>query len=184
MKCRWVGIWAYQFVAFFLLLILTSNLQAQTPSGTLRGRVTDPSGAVITGASITAKAANGQTATALTNNQGMFEIKMAPGSYTVTTAAKGFATDTESNVAVAAGQAQQLDIGLQIEVKPEKVQVEEQPTTVDTSPSANASSIVIKGKDLEALSDDPDELQSELEALAGPSAGPNGCEIYIDGFTA
>ena len=44
--------------------------------------------------------------------------------------------------------------------------------------------IVIQGKDLEALSDDPDELQSDLQALAGPSAGPNGGQIYIDGFTA
>ena len=43
---------------------------------------------------------------------------------------------------------------------------------------------MIKGEDLQALSDDPDELQSELEALAGPSAGPNGGQIYIDGFTA
>jgi len=41
----------------------------------------------------------------------------------------------------------------------------------------------MKGKDIEALSDDPDELQSELESLAGPSAGPNGGQIYIDGFT-
>jgi outer membrane receptor for ferrienterochelin and colicin len=34
------------------------------------------------------------------------------------------------------------------------------------------------------LSDDPDELESQLQALAGPSAGPNGGQIYIDGFTA
>ena len=34
-----------------------------------------------------------------------------------------------------------------------------------------------------ALSDDPDELQNELQALAGPSAGPGGGQIYIDGFT-
>ena len=34
------------------------------------------------------------------------------------------------------------------------------------------------------LPDDPDELQTDLEALAGPSAGPNGGQIYIDGFTA
>ena len=27
-------------------------------------------------------------------------------------------------------------------------------------------------------------MQSELEALAGPSAGPNGGQIYVDGFTA
>jgi uncharacterized membrane protein YgcG len=43
---------------------------------------------------------------------------------------------------------------------------------------------VLSGKDLEALPDDPDELQSDLEALAGPSAGPNGGQLYIDGFTA
>ena len=39
-------------------------------------------------------------------------------------------------------------------------------------------------KELEALPDDPDELQQDLEALAGPSAGPNGGQMYIDGFTA
>jgi hypothetical protein len=44
--------------------------------------------------------------------------------------------------------------------------------------------VVLQGKDLDALSDDPDELQSELQALAGPSAGPNGGQMYIDGFTA
>ena len=54
---------------------------------------------------------------------------------------------------------------------------------MDTAPENNANAIIIKGKDLDALSDDPDELQSELQALAGPAAGPNGGEIYIDGFT-
>ena len=47
----------------------------------------------------------------------------------------------------------------------------------------NASALVLKDKDLDALSDDPDELASQLQALAGPAAGPNGGEIYIDGFT-
>ena len=54
---------------------------------------------------------------------------------------------------------------------------------MSTSPESNASAIVIKGKDLDALSDDPDELQNELTALAGPAAGPNGAQIFIDGFT-
>ena len=61
--------------------------------------------------------------------------------------------------------------------------MEEEAQGVSTSPDENASSIVIKGKDLDALSDDPDELQNELTALAGPAAGPNGAQIYIDGFT-
>src|SRR2546423_13658541 len=62
--------------------------------------------------------------------------------------------------------------------------VEESETKVDIAPSNNAGMVVMQGKDLDALSDDPDELQSELQTLAGPSAGPNGGQIYIDGFTA
>ncbi len=50
-------------------------------------------------------------------------------------------------------------------------------------PDSNASAVVLTGKDLDALSDDPDELSDELTALAGPSAGPNGGQIYVDGFT-
>ena len=68
-------------------------------------------------------------------------------------------------------------------VETQQVTVSDQGVSVDTSADNNASSMVIKGKDLDALSDDPDELQSELSALAGPSAGPNGGQIYIDGFT-
>ena len=54
---------------------------------------------------------------------------------------------------------------------------------MSVNPENNASSLVISGKELDSLSDDPDELQSELSELAGPSAGPNGGQIYIDGFT-
>jgi len=171
-------------VVLFVLL-LTGSSPAQTSSGTLRGRVTDPTGAVIPQATISATGTNGQKATATSDNQGAYELKgLSPGQYTVSTAAKGFAVSTEQNVAISAGQVQQFDIALEIQVQPEKVEVQEESATVGVSPTENASSIVIKGKDLEALSDDPDELQQELEALAGPSAGPNGGQIYIDGFTA
>src|SRR4029077_9589421 len=56
--------------------------------------------------------------------------------------------------------------------------------SVDTTASANASAVVLTEKELEALPDDPDELQQDLEAVAGPSARPNGGQMYIDGFTA
>jgi hypothetical protein len=176
---------AFVFVTLFISLMLASSSPAQTPSGTLRGRVTDPSGAVIPQATVTAAGPAGQKTTAVSNSQGGYELKgLSPGSYTVTTVAKGFAVSTEQNVMISADQVQQFDIGLEIQVEQEKVEVQEESATVGVSPTENASSIVIKGKDLEALSDDPDELQQELEALAGPSAGPNGGQIYIDGFTA
>ena len=176
---------AFVFVTLFISLMLAGSSPAQIPSGTLRGRVTDPNGAVIPQATVTAAGPAGQKTTAVSNSQGSYELKgLSPGSYTVTTVAKGFAISTEQNVTISADQVQQFDIGLEIQVEQEKVEVQEESATVGVSPTENASSIVIKGKDLEALSDDPDELQQELEALAGPSAGPNGGQIYIDGFTA
>src|SRR5580693_9009231 len=176
---------AFVSVTLCAWLMLAGPASAQTTTGTLRGRVTDPTGAVIPQATVTAAGPQGQKTTAVTDNQGNYELKgLPPGSYTITTSAKGFAVSTEQNFAIAASQVQHFDIALEIQVEQEKVEVQEEGTTVSVNPSENASSIVIKGKDLEALSDDPDELQQELEALAGPSAGPNGGQIYIDGFTA
>ena len=159
---------------------------AQTSAGgTLRGRVSDPSGAVVTQAKVTATGPSGKSVSVQTNQQGTFEIHgLTPGSYHVTIAAKGFAEDNEPDVHVTAGQTQDLDIRLQIEVEQQHIEVQEEGPTVGVSPESSAGTIVLQGKDLDALSDDPDELQSELEALAGPSAGPNGGQIYVDGFTA
>ncbi len=55
--------------------------------------------------------------------------------------------------------------------------------TVSVEPDNNATALVIKGADLDALPDDPDDFPSALQALAGPGAGPNGGQIYIDGFS-
>ncbi|HEY3929811.1 MAG TPA: carboxypeptidase regulatory-like domain-containing protein [Candidatus Koribacter sp.] len=170
---------------FFFFAFVATQGWSQAAAGELRGKVTDPSGAVVQNATVTATSANGKVAKATSNAQGIYELNgLAPGSYTVTVSAKGFTLDTEPAVTVTAGATQPFDIALQIAVEKEQVQVQSSNTQVDTSADNNASAIIIKGKDLEALSDDPDELQNELEALAGPSAGPNGGQMYIDGFTA
>jgi len=49
--------------------------------------------------------------------------------------------------------------------------------------NANASAQVLRGEDLDALGDSPEDLQEALLALAGPSAGPSGGQIFIDGFS-
>ncbi|HLA94926.1 MAG TPA: hypothetical protein VK612_04335, partial [Pyrinomonadaceae bacterium] len=71
---------------------------------------------------------------------------------------------------------------LTVEAMTEQVEVSEN-GTVSTDPQNNAGATVLKEKDLDALPDDPDELEAALQALAGASAGPNGGQIYIDGFT-
>src|SRR5207248_9996046 len=54
---------------------------------------------------------------------------------------------------------------------------------VSTDANANASAQVLRGEDLDALGDSPEDLQAALAALAGPSAGPSGGQIFIDGFS-
>ena len=176
-----------KFSSFILVGILIASSAfavAQTPTATLRGQVTDPSGAVVTNATVAIVVNGVPTHSAATNRSGIYEIgNLTPGKYTVTANAKGFATFAQTDVEVAAGQTAQLNIALEISVQKEKVNVEEQTPQIDVNPASNASALVLSGKDLESLSDDPDELQQDLEALAGPSAGPNGGQIYIDGFT-
>src|SRR5437588_11078920 len=70
-----------------------------------------------------------------------------------------------------------------IQAEQQNVVVTDETPTVNVEASGNSNAIVLKGKDLDALSDDPDELSNELSALAGPSAGPNGGQIFIDGFS-
>jgi Carboxypeptidase regulatory-like domain len=153
-------------------------------TGTLRGQVTDPSGAVVANATVGVLVSGGQTHSATTSRTGTYEIGNLPaGKYIVTANAQGFAVFVQSDVDVAAGQTAQFNIRLDINVEQQKVNVEADGPQLDVNPANNASAIVLKDKDLEALPDDPDELQSDLEALAGPSAGPNGGQIYIDGFT-
>ena len=53
----------------------------------------------------------------------------------------------------------------------------------DRRPGSNGGAIILKEKELAALSDDPDELSQQLQAMAGSWRRPEGGQIYIDGFT-
>src|SRR5208283_5348856 len=179
----------FQYILSALLLSFSlfssARLLAQVPSGTIRGQVSDPSGAGVPGASVQAVSSSGQTSSGVARTDGSYEIRgLVPGKYTVRAQAKGFAIFEQQSVEIVAGQGKKLDIALQLAEEKEQVTVSGQTTQVNVAPQENATSLVIKGEDLQSLSDDPDELQSELDALAGPSAGPNGGQIYVDGFTA
>jgi hypothetical protein len=176
--------WRWLWILVLLASCRTFPAFGQEHTGELRGTVSDPSGAVVTNATVAIVTPDGKTVSVNTNKSGVYEIRnVIPGTYSVTAFAPGFSTFIQDKVDVAAGKVEQLNISLEINVEQQKVQVQEQGTQVSVNPSNNAGAMVLSGKDLEALSDDPDELQSDLQALAGPSAGPNGGQIYIDGFT-
>ena len=168
----------------FLIAGAVPKSLAQNESGALRGQVADPSGAAIPGATVIMTPAAGSEITIKSDGQGNYEFKSLPaGKYVLTVAAAGFTLYENENVVVA-DQPLRLNVTMDIEVETQHVQVSDTAPTIDVNPNNNAGAIVISGKELEALPDDPDELQSDLEALAGPAAGPSGGQMYIDGFTA
>lgn len=175
-----------RILCLWLLFLPALACTAAAQSTVLSGTIADPSGAVIPGATVSLTTPDGHTvATATSSSSGEYRVSnLAPGTYIVIATAKGFAPSTSKAVSLAAGQSRLFNISMQIAIEKQQVAVNDENPTVSVEPTDNANSLVLKGKDLDALSDDPDELSNELNALAGPSAGPNGGQIYIDGFTA
>ncbi len=161
----------------------TAASSATTPA-VLRGTVTDPDLAVVPGATITVTPAKGPALTATSGEDGTYKIpSVPPGTYAVTITMPGFASVVRQGQKFALGQVVNMDVKLAIQENSTEISVTTSSNQVSVDADSNASAVTIKGKDLDALSDDPDELSSELSALAGPAAGPNGGQIYVDGFT-
>ena len=164
-----------------LIVILSAALvAAQQARGTLRGLITDELGAAIVGANVTPLPI-----------QTEFKRRPRPTARESTTLphllrqihvdrdrARLCASESKEVDVTAARQT--IDLTLKVTIE-EKVTIAE--TAVSTEATNNANQTVIAGKDLDALPDDPDELAAALQALAGPSVGPNGGQIFIDGFT-
>jgi hypothetical protein len=164
----------------YLLALLCLSALGQN-NGSIRGVVTDPSGAAVPNAVVAVKGASGE-GHAKADGNGRYTVSNLPaGNYNVAIGAKGFAVTKTESVAVAGSVT--LDVQLIIKAEAEVVNVEDEVNSVTTDPTSNGTALVLGQKELAALSDDPDELSSELQAMAGPGGGPNGGQIYVDGFT-
>ncbi|HEX5230297.1 MAG TPA: carboxypeptidase regulatory-like domain-containing protein [Bryobacteraceae bacterium] len=180
-----------KFLLTFLLLpvalFLTMPPAAYSqPAGVLHGVITDESGALVPGASVTVSNAAGASKSATSGDDGAYSISgLDAGSYSVKASAPGLQQTKAVSVDVRGGtQTATADVQLTVAVEKQEVTVQENAgPQVSVDPSQNAGALVLRGADLQALSDDPDDLQADLQALAGPSAGPSGGQIYIDGFT-
>ncbi len=157
----------------------------QAPTGATRvhGMVTDPDGAAIPGATVVFTPTKGPARKVTAGGDGGYGLSLVPGTYNLVVSMPGFSTYSVQNLRIAPVASLSVDAKLQIGQQEVVINVDANAVTLSVDPDANANSTVIQGKDLDALSDDPDELSSELSALAGPAAGPNGGQIYVDGFT-
>jgi hypothetical protein len=165
---------------FFAFIAVTS--QAQT--AILRGVVTDQSGALVPNATVIIVGPSGLEQTMVSGADGVYTFRNLPrGNYTVDATAPAMTLSQQQRISIQAG-VRTLDLKLSVASVQQQVSVDENAgPTISTEASSNASAIALSGKDLDALSDDPDQLQADLLALAGPAAGPSGGSIYIDGFS-
>ncbi|HSE31545.1 MAG TPA: TonB-dependent receptor [Pyrinomonadaceae bacterium] len=167
-----------------LIALCASTVAAQQRAGGLKGQVLDELGGAIVGVTVTAINAQGVEKTVVTNDGGTYTINgLAPGKYTVRAVGSGFSIYENAEVEIAPAKVQQLDIVLKVTIEEQKVTVAADNSNLSTEADNNAGAIVLKGDDLDSLPDDPDDLAAALQALAGPSAGPNGGQIFIDGFS-
>src|SRR5215813_7288058 len=99
-----------------LLLVVATTVQAQVLYGSLTGDVTDPSGAVVSGAKV--EALNTQTGVAqaaTTDANGVYRFQnLQPGTYKVTISASGFATAVQDNIAVTVNTIKRADTQLTV----------------------------------------------------------------------
>ena len=163
-----------------LFVSLSIGSVAQTGAD-LHGVVSDPSGASVPGALVQVRG-SGVDQRATTDAAGKYAIEgVKPGKYTVRIIAKGFTLIVRKDVEIAKPTA--LDVQLVIASENQVVNVEAEANTVSADTAENGDALVLREKELAVLSDDPDELSQQLQALAGPGGGPDGAQIYIDGFT-
>ncbi len=150
-----------RMVLAFVVLAATS-LIAQTFRGTILGTVTDPSGAVVAGAKVTAKNVNtGLERTTQTSADGSYSIPELPiGTYTVTVSQSGFQTSSTTNVAVDVAAERRVDVALKtgeavtvVEVSGETLpQVETTTDTLGTTfTAAQAKDLPLNGRDFQKL---------------------------------
>ncbi|MEZ5317414.1 MAG: TonB-dependent receptor [Vicinamibacterales bacterium] len=175
-----------------LAVCTASPVLAQTPAAA-RGRllvtVNDPSGAVIPNATVTVtpepveragSAGPGAPAPrpAATSEAGVATIEdLAPGRYTIVAAFPGFETVGVKDFRLRAGDNRRT-ITLPIRKVAEDLVVGRDGRDAGLDPRGNAFSTVLTREQIEALPDDPDEMEAALKAMAPP-----GAQMRIDGFS-
>ena len=123
-----------------VLLAFTAGFSLAQQTG-ITGRVTDPSGAVVATAVVTATGEDNEKSATVTNTLGIYQFpSLRAGKYLVRLQAPGFAA-AEKTISLPVGQMASVDVGLQVAQSTSTVSVEDIPATVDTTSSTIAGDV-------------------------------------------
>jgi hypothetical protein len=169
-------------VVLFLAILVADTAHAQSRDGRLTVTVSDQTGAVIQNATVLVTAQDDPERTAVvspvqTSAQGVALLQgLTPGRYFVVIEFPGFETLTIRDVRVRAGENRQNAV-LALQKLEDTVTVGQDPQRAASDPRGPAFGTVLTREQIEALSDDPDELKRQLQDMAGP-----GAVIKVDSF--
>ena len=150
------------------VLLFAVPLVAQTT--VLRGVVSDETGAVVPAAEVTLMGPLGARSTTTGNDGSYLFVGLPPGDYSVQASTPALALVQPVQVTLGGG-TRTLNLQLKLAATKQEITVSGNVPTVSTDAANNASAMVIKGKDLEALSDDPEDLQVDLQAFSWTRGG-------------
>lgn len=149
--CHWRRIVSVAACIALAMALGGSTAHAQISTGTVNGAVTDDTGAVLPGVTVTAKnLGTGLIRTVASNEAGRYQISgLPPGPYSVTAELQGFATVLRAQVSVAVGSTVDIDIVMKLATVQETVTVTGEAPLVESTKTSLSS--VVSQAALEAL---------------------------------
>jgi hypothetical protein len=157
-----ITLWGVALVMALGTLSVLEPVSAQTVTGSIRGLVTDPSGAIVPNAAVTAtNAATGVPTATKTNNSGEYSIRFLQiGSYSLTVEAPGFKIASYGPFNLEIDQTAKIDIPLSVGTAATTVSVSvdeqpilntESPTLGETFTENTINSVPLNGRDFSQL---------------------------------
>jgi carboxypeptidase family protein/TonB-dependent receptor-like protein len=124
-----------------LLLAGMALAQGVGASGDIKGTVTDPSGAVVANATVTATdVEKGIKHTVTTDNNGQFHLTgLPPAAYSVSVTKTGFQPEVAKSVVVNVGQTSSINFPMKVSQVSEQIEVTTEPPVVETERGAQAN---------------------------------------------
>lgn len=167
----------HRFATLLSVVLCAATLTAQTFRGAINGTVTDPSGAVVAGASVKAtNVATGVQLDTTTTSNGEFSFQDLPlGTYRIVISAAGFSPAKVENVPVTAGSTYTLPVKMKLGSSTTSVEVSAEALTLDTTtvtqdtiiPTEQVQNVPMNGRDF-----------TQFTAMAPGYAGYSGAQAY------